>query len=178
MSYRRLIRLLVLATAIVVALVASTSLTAAKGGSHKWTGPISQPPLSFGQATVSLDVRFKHKGKKLIPKSFIGLERNLYVHCADGMDYYPTDGGTGDAPTSSHVAIESEVFIKKNGTFTNTDTARGDVDSGTNTITGKFHRHSASGTIRFENHRNDGSQPPGDDLTCDSGLLNWTASAP
>jgi hypothetical protein len=30
----------------------------------------------------------------------------------------------------------------------------------------------------MENHRNNGSPPPNDDLTCDSGVLSWTASAP
>ncbi len=164
---------------MIAALVASASLTIAKGGNGgKWVGPVNQPPASLGQATVELNVQFRHKGRKLIPKSFIGKERNLYIHCADGMDYYPTDGGGGDAPTSSHVGIESTVFVKKNKTFNHTDTDSGDVDAGTFNIQGKFHGRTASGTLRMENHRINGSPPPNDNLTCDSGVLSWTASAP
>ncbi len=118
-------RVVVLAAAICAALALSASLTVAKGGGKaKLVGPVSQPPLSFGQATVELKVTFGHRGKKLVPKSFLGKERNLYIHCADGTDGYPTDGGTGDATMSSHVDIESTVFVKKNGTFNHTDTNR------------------------------------------------------
>ncbi len=168
-----------LAAAICAALAAVASLTVAKGGlKAKYVGPVNQPPLSLGQATVELKVQFAHKGKKLVPKSFLGKERNLYIHCADGTDGYPTDGGTGDAVTGSHVDIESTVFVKKNRTFNHTDTNTGDVDTGTFNIQGKFHGRRASGTLRFENHRNNGSPPPNDELTCDSGVLTWTASAP
>lgn len=171
-------RVVVLVAALCAALALSASLTVAKGGGKaKLVGPVSQPPLSFGQATVELKVTFGHRGKKLVPKSFLGKERNLYIHCADGTDGYPTDGGTGDATMSSHVDIESTVFVKKNGTFNHTDTNRGDVDTGTFNIQGRIRGHSASGTLRMENHRNNGSPPPGDELTCDSGVLNWTASA-
>jgi hypothetical protein len=179
MSSRRLVRVLALGVAIIAALVASASLTIAKGGNGgKWVGPVNQPPLSFGQATIEFNVQFRHKGKKLIPKSFIGKERNIYIHCADGTDGYPTDGGTGDATMTSHVNIESTVFVKKNRTFNHTDTNSGDVDTGTFNIQGKFHGRTASGTLRIENHRNNGSPPPNDELTCDSGVLSWTASAP
>jgi hypothetical protein len=176
---RRTVRVIALAAAVCVALAVMASLTVAKGGlKAKLIGPVNQPPLSLGQATVELKVAFRHKGKKLVPKSFEGKERNLYIHCADGTDGYPTDGGAGDAITGSHIEIESTVFVKKNGTFNHTDTSRGDVDSGTFNIQGKFHGRSASGTLRMENHRNDGSSPSNDDLTCDSGVLSWTASAP
>jgi hypothetical protein len=179
MSSRRLIRISVLAVAICVALAGVASLTVAKGGfKAKLVGPVNQPPLSFGQATVELKVVYGHRGKKLVPKSFLGKERNLYVHCADGSDGYPTDGGIGDAVKGSHIDIESTVFVKKNGTFNHTDTNSGDVDSGTFNIQGKIRGHSASGTLRMENHRNNGAPPPNDELTCDSGVLNWTATAP
>src|SRR6476620_4489719 len=118
MSSRRLVRILVLAAAICAALAAVAALTVAEGGfKAKLVGPVNQPPLSFGQATVELKVVYGHRGKKLVPKSFLGKERNLYIHCADGTDGYPTDGGTGDATMTSHVDIESTVFVKKNGTF-------------------------------------------------------------
>jgi hypothetical protein len=175
---RRTVRVIALAAAVCVALAVMASLTVAKGGKAKYIGPINQPPATLGQATVELKVKFAHKGKKLVPKSFEGKERNLYIHCADGTDGYPTDGGAGDAITGSHIEIESTVFVKKNGTFNHTDIGRGDVDSGTFNIQGKFKGRSASGTLRMENHRNNGSPPPNDDLTCDSGVLSWTASAP
>jgi hypothetical protein len=179
MSSRRLVRVLVLAAATCAALTALASLTVAKGGlKAKYVGPVNQPPLSLGQATVELRVQFGHKGKKLIPKSFVGKERNVYIHCADGTDGYPTDGSIGDAPTGSFIDLQSTVFVKKNKTFNYTDTNTGDVDTGTVNIQGKFHGRSASGTFRIENHRNNGSPPPNDELTCDSGVLSWTASAP
>jgi hypothetical protein len=147
----------------------------------KFVGPLIQPPLSFGPASVQLKVHFGHKthgSKKLVPKSLEAKEINVYYPCADGNTYYPTDGGTGDATQSSHVNIEETVFIRKNKTFNHTDTTTGDFDSGTFNIQGRFTGHSASGTLRMENHRNNGSPPPNDDLTCDSGVLSWTASAP
>jgi hypothetical protein len=176
----RPVRVVALAAIVCAALAFMASLTVAKGGhGGKWVGPVNQPPLSFGPASVELNVAFGHKGKKLVPKSFLGKERNnLYIHCADGTDGYPTDGGTGDSVKGSFVDIETTVFVKKNGTFNHTDTNSGDVDTGTFNIQGKFHGHSASGTLRMENHRNNGAPPPGDDLTCDSGVLSWTASAP
>ena len=176
----RSVRVVALAVAsICAALALSVSPTLAKD--PKWVGPLSQPPLSFGQASIELKIHFGHKShgsKKLIPKSLGAKERNVYTHCADGTDGYPTDGGTGDATQSSHVNIEETVFVKKNGNFNVTDTAAGDFDTGTFNITGRIHGHSASGTLRMENHRNNGSPPPNDPLTCDSGVLNWTASAP
>jgi hypothetical protein len=102
---------------------------------------------------------------------------NVYYTCGDGQKWYPSDGG-GDASTSTHIRFEETIFVKKNKKFGVTDSSSGDTDSGSVSITGKFRGRSASGTIRMENHRNDGSRPPGDIYTCDSGVLGWTASAP
>ena len=146
----------------------------------KLVGPLNQPPLSFGQASVQLKVHFGHKShgsKKLVPKTLEAKEFNVYWRCADGLDYYPTDGGTGDATQHSHVNIEETVSIRKNKTFNHTDTTTGDFDSGTFNIQGRFRGRSASGTLRMENHYNDGSNHA-DALTCDTGVLNWTASVP
>ena len=176
----RPVRVAALVVAFCAALAVSASLTAARHAPDpKLIGPVNQPPLSFGQATVQLKVHFGHKShgsKKLVPKSFEGKEFNVYIHCADGNDYYPTDGGGSDAATSAHRQLEETVFVKKNKTFSVTDTSTGDVDSGTFNMTGKFRGRTASGTLRIENHRNNGSPPPNDDLTCDSGVLSWTAS--
>jgi hypothetical protein len=101
---------------------------------------------------------------------------NVYYTCADGQIYYPSVGG-GDASTSTHISFEETIFVKKNKTFGVTDSSSGDTDSGSLSITGKFRGRTASGTIHMENHRNDGSNH-GDYLTCDSGVLSWTASAP
>jgi hypothetical protein len=84
--------------------------------------------------------------------------------------------GGSDAATTSHVKIEETVFVKKNKTFNVTDTSVGDIDTGTVNLQGKFTGKTATGTFRMENHRNDGSHPAGDNLTCDSGVLSWTAS--
>ena len=73
--------------------------------------------------------------------------------------------------------IEETVSIRKNKTFNHTDTTTGDFDSGTFNIQGRFRGRSASGTLRMENHYNDGSNHA-DALTCDTGVLNWTASVP
>ena len=169
-----------------VALIATTgavlalwvSPTVAKD--PKWVGPVNQPPLSLGQASVELKVHFGHKShgsKKLVPKNLLAKEINVYFPCADGQEYYPTDGGGGDFITSSHTAIEETIFVKKNKTFNVTDTSSGDIDSGSFNLQGRFTGRTASGTLRMENHRNDGSNH-GDYLTCDTGVLSWTASAP
>jgi hypothetical protein len=145
----------------------------------KWDGPVSQPPGSLGQATVELKIHFGHKShgsKKLVPKNLLAKEFNVYYTCADGQKYYL--GGGGDASTHSKVEIEETIFVKKNRTFNVTDTTTGDSDSGSFNLQGRIAGRTASGTLRMENHRNDGSHPPGDPLTCDSGVLPWTASAP
>ena len=160
---RPLVRVLVLAAATSAALALTASSTIAKD--PKWVGPVNQPPLSLGQASVELKVHFGHKShgsKKLVPKNMLAKENNVYFPCADGQQYYPTNGGAGDYITSSHTAIEETIFIKKNKTFNVTDTGTGDIDSG---------------TLRMENHYNDGSNH-GDYRTCDTGVLSWTATAP
>jgi hypothetical protein len=175
---RRTVRVIALAAATSVALAISASTTIAKD--PKWVGPVSQPPLSLGQASVELKVHFGHKShgsKKLVPKNLLAKEINVYFPCADGQAYYPTDGGGGDFITTSHTAIEETIFVKKNKTFNVTDTSTGDTDSGTFNFQGRFRGHTASGTLRMENHYNDGSNH-GDYRTCDTGVLSWTASAP
>jgi hypothetical protein len=174
---RRILRVLAVLATTGAVLAVSAALTSAKD--PKWIGPINQPPLggSFGQATVELKVHFgrkSHGSKKFVPKNMQAKENNLYFLCADGQHYYPSDGG-GDASTSTHVAFEETIFVKKNKTFAVTDSTQGDSDSGSMSITGKFHGNTASGTIRIENHRNNGSPPPNDPFTCDSGVLSWTA---
>lgn len=79
--------------------------------------------------------------------------------------------------TTTHTSIEGTIFVKKNKTFNVTDTSSGDIDSGSFNLQGRFTGRTASGTLRMENHRNDGSNH-GDYLTCDTGVLSWTASAP
>jgi hypothetical protein len=177
-SSRRTVRVLALATTASAALALSAPLSIAKD--PKWVGPVNQPPLSLGQASVELKVHFGHKShgsKKLVPKNLLAKEINVYFPCADGQDYYPTGGGVGDFITSSHTAIEGTIFVKKNKTFNVTDTSSGDIDSGSFNLQGRFHGRTASGTLRMENHYNDGSNH-GDALTCDTGVLSWTASAP
>ena len=167
-----------LALATAAALVLWVSPTIAKD--PKWVGPVNQPPLSLGQASVELKVHFGHKfhgSKKLVPKNLLAKATNVYFQCADGQAYYPTDGGGGDAVTTTHTSIEETIFVKKNKTFNVTDTSSGDIDSGSFNLQGRFTGRTASGTLRMENHRNDGSNH-GDYLTCDTGVLNWTASAP
>jgi hypothetical protein len=106
----------------------------------------------------------------------VAKEINVYYACADGLSYYP--GGGGDASTRSKVDVEETIFVKKNRTFNVTDTTSGDSDSGSFNFQGRIGKRTASGTLRMENHRNDGSHPAGDPLTCDTGVLSWTASAP
>jgi hypothetical protein len=175
---RRTVRVIALAALTSGALALTASSTIAKD--PKWVGPVNQPPLSLGQASVELKVHFGHKShgsKKLVPKNMLAKEINVYFPCADGQQYYPTDGGGGDFITSSHTAIEETIFIKKNKTFNVTDTGTGDIDSGTFNFQGRFTGHTASGTLRMENHYNDGSNH-GDYRTCDTGVLSWTATAP
>src|SRR5882757_1074673 len=96
-SSRRTVRVLALATVAGAALALSASLSIAKD--PKWVGPVNQPPLSLGQASVELKVHFGHKShgsKKLVPKNLLAKEINVYFPCADGQQYYPTDGGGGD----------------------------------------------------------------------------------
>ena len=146
----------------------------------KWFGPISQAPGTLGQATVELKIHFGHKShrsKKFVAKNLLAKEHNVYYGCLNGQSYYPGAGG-GDAATSSKLEIEETIFVKKNRTFNVTDSNSGDIDTGTFNLQGRIAGHTASGTLRMENHRNDGSRPAGDTLTCDSGVLNWTASAP
>jgi hypothetical protein len=174
---RRALRLTALATTTCIALALSAALTDAKD--PKWTGPVSQPPGSLGQATVELKIHFgrkKHGSKKLVPKSLMAKERNVLIHCLNGEDLYP--GGGGDASTSSKVEVQQTIVVKKNRTFNVTDSEVGDTDTSTFNFQGRIGRRSASGTLRMENHRNDGSRPAGDVKTCDSGVLSWTASAP
>ncbi len=174
---RRPFTVFALATAA-AALALWASPTVAKD--PKWDGPVSQPPLSLGQASIELKVHFGHKfhgSKKLVPKNLLAKATNVYFQCADGQAYYPTDGGGGDAVTTTHKSIEETIFVKKNKTFNVTDTSSGDIDSGSFNLQGRFTGRTASGTLRMENHRNDGSNH-GDYLTCDTGVLNWTASAP
>ena len=145
----------------------------------KLIGPINQSPQSLGQATVELKVHYGHKShgsKKMVPKSLLAKEHNLYFTCLDGQVYYP--GGGGDASQQSKVDFEETIRVKKNKTFGVTDTTVGDTNTGSISIQGKIVGRTASGTIRMENHENDGSRPPGDVHTCDSGVLSWTASAP
>jgi hypothetical protein len=173
---RRPFTVLALATAV-AALALWASPTVAKD--PKWDGPVNQPPGSLGQATVELKVHFGHKShgsKKLVPKNLLAKEFNVYFTCADGQKYYL--GAGGDSATRSKVEIEETIFVKKNKTFNVTDTSSGDSDSGSFNLQGRFTGRTASGTLRLENHRNDGSHPAGDPLTCDSGVLPWTASAP
>jgi hypothetical protein len=172
---RRPVTAFALATAAAAMLALWASPTIAKD--PKWDGPVSQPPGGLGQATVELKIHFGHKShhsKKFVPKNLLAKVLNVYYTCADGQNYYP--GGGGDASTRSKVEIEETIFVKKNKTFNVTDTTSGDSDSGSVNFQGRFARHSASGTLRMENHRNDGSHPPGDPLTCDSGVLPWTAA--
>jgi hypothetical protein len=173
---RRHFSVLALATAT-AALALWASPTVAKD--PKWDGPVSQPPGSLGQATVELKIHFgpkSHGSKKLVPKNLLAKEFNVYYACGDGQDYYL--GAGGDSATRSKVEIEETIFVKKNRTFNVTDSNSGDTDTGTFNLQGRIAGHTASGTLRMENHRNDGSHPAGDTLTCDSGVLNWTASAP
>ncbi len=175
---RRTARVLGLAAATSAALAVGASSTIAKDA--KWTGPVNQPPLSLGQASVELKVHLGHKfhhSKKLVPKNLLAKAINVYFRCADGEAYYPTDGGGGDAVTTTHTSIEETIFVKKNKTFNVTDSTSGDIDSGSFNLQGKFTGRTASGTLRMENHYNDGSNH-GDYRTCDTGVLNWTASAP
>jgi hypothetical protein len=79
--------------------------------------------------------------------------------------------------TTTHTSIEETIFVKKNKTFNVTDASSGDIDSGSFNLQGRFTGRTASGTLRMENHYNDGSNH-GDYRTCDTGVLNWTASAP
>jgi len=174
---RRTLRLTALVTTTCAVLAVSAALTDAKD--PKWTGPVNQPPGSLGQATVELKIHFgrkKHGSKKLVPKSLMAKERNVLIHCLNGEDLYP--GGGGDASTSSKVDLEETIFVKKNRTFNVTDSDVGDSDSSSFNFQGRIGKGAASGTLRMENHRNDGSAPPGDPKTCDSGVLSWTASAP
>jgi hypothetical protein len=164
---------------ICAALTILASPTIAKD--PKWTGPVNQPPGggTFGQASIELKVHFgrkKHGSKKFVPKSLMAKLTNVYFTCADGQIYYPSVGG-GDASTSTHISFEETIFVKKNRKFGVTDSSSGDIDSGSVSITGRFHGRTASGTIHMENHYNDGSNH-GDYRTCDSGVLSWTASAP
>jgi hypothetical protein len=164
-------------TAACAILAISAALTVAKD--PQWSGPVSQPPGSLGQATVELKIHFGRKSrgsKKLVPKNLLAKEFNVYYSCADGQNYYL--GAGGDAATRSKVEIEETIFVKKNRTFNVTDSNSGDSDTGTFNLQGRIARRTASGTLRMENHRNDGSHPAGDQLTCDSGVLSWTASAP
>jgi hypothetical protein len=175
---RLTVRVIGLAAATSAALALTASSTIAKD--PKWVGPVNQPPLSLGQASVELKVHFGHKShgsKKLVPKNLLAQAINVYFPCADGQAYYPTNGGAGDSITTSHARIEETIFVKKNKTFNVTDTSTGDIDSGTFNFQGRFTGHTASGTLRMENHYNDGSNH-GDYRTCDTGVLNWTASAP
>jgi hypothetical protein len=174
---RRTRRLAALAATTCAVLALSAALTDAKD--PKWTGPVDQPPGSLGQATVELKIHFgrkKHGSKKRVPKSLMAKERNVLIHCLNGEDLYP--GGGGDASTSSKVDVEETIFVKKNRTFNVTDSEVGDSDTSSFNFQGRIGRRTASGTLRMENHRNDGSRPPGDSKTCDSGVLSWTASAP
>ena len=178
MRLSRRVRVLALATIAGAALALSVPLSVAKD--PKWDGPVNQPPLggTFGQASVELKVHFgrkSHGSKKFVPKNLRAKLINVYFLCADGQMYYPSDSG-GDATTSTHISFESTIFVKKNKTFTSTDSTTGDTDSGSFNITGRFQGKTASGTIHLENHRNNGAPPPNDDLTCDSGVLSWTAS--
>jgi hypothetical protein len=178
MRLSRRFRVLALATIAVAALALSVPLSVAKD--PKWTGPVNQPlgGGTFGQAFVELKVHFgrkSHGSKKFVPKNLRAKLINVYFLCGDGQIYYPSDGG-GDASTTTHISFESTIFVKKNKTFTSTDSTTGDTDSGSNNITGRFQGKTASGTIRLENHRNNGAPPPNDPFTCDSGVLNWTAT--
>jgi hypothetical protein len=175
MRFSRRVRVLAVATIAGAALTLSIPLSVAKD--PQWIGPVSQPPLSLGQATVELKIHFGHKShgsKKFVPKNLLAKERNVYYSCLDGQNYYL--GAGGDAATSSKVEIEETIFVKKNRTFNVTDTSTGDSDSGSFNLQGRIAGKTASGTLRLENHRNDGSRPPGDPYTCDSGVLSWTAS--
>src|SRR6195256_3961734 len=160
---RRPFRVLALATMAGAALALSVPLSIAKD--PKWTGPVRQAPGSFGQATVELKIHFgrkSHGSKKLVPKNLLAKEHNVLIHCLDGQDYYI--GAGGDASTSSKVEIEETIFVKKNRTFNVTDTTVGDNNSGSFNMQGRIAGRSASGTLRMENHQNDGSRPPGHPL--------------
>ena len=175
----RTARVVGLATMTCAALALLAGSTSAKD--PKWVGPVNQPPGggTFGQASIELKVHFgrkRHGSKKFVPKSLMAKLTNVYYTCADGQIYYPSVGG-GDASTSTHISFEETIFVKKNKKFGVTDSSSGDTDSGSLSITGKFRGRTASGTIHMENHYNDGSNH-GDYLTCDSGVLSWTASAP
>ena len=151
----------------VVGLAAMTcAVTAALAASSiakdpRWIGPVNQPPGTLGQATVELKIHFgrkSHGSKKLVPKSLLAKEHNVYYDCLDGKSYYL--GAGGDASTQSKVEIEETIFVKKNRTFNVTDTNSGDTDTGTFNLQGRIGRTSASGTLRMENHENDGSRLP------------------
>jgi hypothetical protein len=175
--YRRPFSVFALATAA-AALALWASPTVAKD--PKWFGPINQAPGTLGQATVELKIHFGHKShrsKKLVAKSLLAKEHSVYYDCLNGQSYYPGAGG-GDALTSAKLEIEETIFVKKKGTFNVTDTTVGDTESFSFNLQGRIAGRSASGTLRLENHENDGSRPAGDIHTCDSGVLSWTASAP
>jgi hypothetical protein len=161
------------------ALALSVPLGVAKD--PKWFGPVSQPPGTLGQATVELKIHFGHKShgsKKFVAKSLLAKEHSVYYGCLNGQTYYPGAGG-GDALDSAKLEIEETIFVKKKkGTFNVTDTTVGDTESFSFNLQGRIAGRSASGTLRLENHENDGSRPPGDIHTCDTGVLPWTASAP
>jgi hypothetical protein len=175
---RRAFRLIAMTAVTCTALAASAALTSAKD--PKWFGPISQTPGTLGQATVELKIHFgrkSHKSKKLVPKSLLAKEHSVYYNCLNGQSYYPGAGG-GDALDSAKLEIEETIFVKKKGTFNITDTTVGDTESFSFNLQGRIAGRTASGTLRLENHENDGSRPPGDIHTCDTGVLPWTASAP
>ena len=91
---RQAVRVVAVAATTCAALAVSASLTVAKD--PKWIGPINQPPGEAGQATIELKIHFGHKShgsKKLVPKSLLAKERNVYYSCLDGEKGYPTDGG-------------------------------------------------------------------------------------
>ncbi len=174
---RRAFRLIAVTGVTCSALVASAALTSAKD--PKWIGPISQTPGTLGQATVELKIHFGHKNhrsKKLVAKSLLAKEHNVYYDCLNGQSYYPGAGG-GDAASSSKLEIEETIFLKKNRTFNITDTTVGDTESFSFNLQGRIAGRTASGTLRLQNYENDGSRPPGDLHTCDTGVLSWTASA-
>ena len=192
-----------LSTAILAVLVAALAIAPpamAKGGTVRYQGPVNEPFVpsntGFPRQVPSIEMKVVFRGK--IPSSVpdgVVPAQGLYGPCleSNGCTVVCLDfNGVCDPPqcfdntgvtNTTGNTVNHAFKVRRNRTFAGTYFGQFDTPAEQQgnfmTLTGKVHKRSVTGTVRFHTYRparvgSDFNPRPAE--TCDSGVLTYTAS--
>ncbi len=160
---------------LAIAIAASSAASAgASVGKQYYEGPVATAGVDGRSPSVRVKIEFKKvNGKRGKPKAIIDFQhRAIALYCANGTKthtgpYYGDEGGPG-----GFSIFERTGYAVKKGRFKLSETTAGSNVADVQKATGRVGRKgNATGTIQLTLfHPNPAFG------TCDSGLVNWTAS--